>query len=181
MSADTRSSIVEHIKENSEYLHFRKDYLLKKYAHAFRSQYLRSKRHIQDTVEKAFLFLALWENAQENNESIETKAYLKMMLDDYIRTLAKYQTACYFRRLNKGKLTEDMIRKAKEYPVTDLISFNKNNMALCPFHSDKTPSLHYYKDTNTVHCFSCQKSWDSIDIVMELEGLNFIQAIKRLN
>lgn len=33
-------------------------------------------------------------------------------------------------------------------------SFGKDNKSLCIFHSEKTPSLHYYADSNSILCFS---------------------------
>ena len=50
---------------------------------------------------------------------------------------------------------------------------------LCPFHSDKHPSMTIKGDL--IRCWSCMgKSMNVIDFVMQYEGVNFLDAIKRL-
>lgn len=78
----------------------------------------------------------------------------------------------------KSSITDAMIQTAKDYPFTDLHQF-RNGTCICPFHADKAPSMKLYSN-NTVHCFSCQKSWDTIAFIRELEGLSFPDAVKRL-
>lgn len=70
---------------------------------------------------------------------------------------------------------------AKTYPIDRLIPFNKAGFCNCLWHSEKTGSLKYYPKTNSVHCFGCGKSSDSIGVMMELEGLDFLAAVRRLN
>jgi len=76
-----------------------------------------------------------------------------------------------------GEITQDMINKAKDYPFEELYPF-KRNMALCPFHPDSKPSMAL--KNNRVKCWSCDKSWDTIAFIQELEGITFQEAIKRL-
>lgn len=78
-------------------------------------------------------------------------------------------------------VTPQEISRAKEYPLTDLIEFNKHNTAICPFHTEKTPSLHYYRKSNTCHCFgACQKSFDSIEVYRRLNNCSFVEAVRKL-
>jgi hypothetical protein len=79
----------------------------------------------------------------------------------------------------EGRITREDIERAKEYPFDQLIDF-KNNFALCPFHNEKTPSLHWNKNKNEVHCFGCNKSWDTIAFLRETQGLSFQQAVNIL-
>lgn len=72
------------------------------------------------------------------------------------------------------------IEKAKEFPIIDLIQFNRANMAKCIFHTDKNPSLHYYPKSNTVYCFSCNRYGDAIDVYKELNHCSTFEAIKAL-
>ena len=74
----------------------------------------------------------------------------------------------------------EAIRRAKEYPIGDMIDFNRAGKAKCIFHDDKSPSMHWYKSTNTVRCFSCNRSWDAIDVYMELHKCDFATAVKEL-
>jgi CHC2 zinc finger len=48
---------------------------------------------------------------------------------------------------------------------------------LCPFHADKTPSLHVNEDKGVFHCFGCGESGDVFDFIMKLEGVSFAEAV----
>ena len=75
----------------------------------------------------------------------------------------------------------DPVLKAKEYPMGNLINFERHK-ACCPWHNEKTPSLHYYPKTNSAYCFGgCGRSYDSIDAYMLTHGVGFLQAVKELN
>lgn len=50
----------------------------------------------------------------------------------------------------------------------------------CPFHGERTASLKLFPDGGW-HCFGCGKGGSSIDFVMELFGLEFRQAVVRLD
>lgn len=52
--------------------------------------------------------------------------------------------------------------------------------ALCPFHSEKTPSFVVQRSRQTFHCFGCGKGGDAIRFVTEHEGLTFIEALRKL-
>lgn len=78
-----------------------------------------------------------------------------------------------------GTIGEYDILRAKEHPFENLIEIGRGGMVRCPFHEDKSPSM--LIKNGFAYCFSCQKSWDTIAFVMESEGLNFVDAVKRLN
>jgi hypothetical protein len=81
---------------------------------------------------------------------------------------------------NPLSVTPEEIARAKDFPITTLIDF-KHNQAICPFHSEKTPSLHYYPQSNTCHCFgACQKSFDSIEAYKILNNCSFVEAVRKL-
>lgn len=52
--------------------------------------------------------------------------------------------------------------------------------ACCPFHSEKTPSFVVDPAKNIFHCFGCGAGGDSITFIMEIEKLNYKEAIERL-
>jgi len=81
------------------------------------------------------------------------------------------------KRLSSG-ITDEMIDKAKLYPIEKLIEVNKG-FALCPFHDDKNPS--FYVKNGYGYCFSCNKNASPIDICMEVKGYSFKDAVKFLN
>jgi len=79
---------------------------------------------------------------------------------------------------SKDGITEDMIRKAREFPITELID-HKRMWAVCPFHADTNPSLFLKK--NFFHCFVCEESGDTIKLVMHQYNCDFRAAVKVLN
>ncbi|MFV0481083.1 MAG: DNA primase [Campylobacteraceae bacterium] len=55
-----------------------------------------------------------------------------------------------------------------------------NFKAVCPFHSDTTPSLHVSPSKQIYHCFACGAGGDAIKFVMEYEKLTYPEAIERI-
>lgn len=51
---------------------------------------------------------------------------------------------------------------------------------LCPFHTEKTPSFTVSPTRNTYHCFGCGAGGTAIRFLMEHDGLQFVEAVKRL-
>ena len=55
-----------------------------------------------------------------------------------------------------------------------------NYWGRCPFHHEKTPSFTVNSAGQFYYCFGCHKSGDVISLVMELESLDFGDAVKYL-
>ena len=69
----------------------------------------------------------------------------------------------------------DMPTAARHYGI----EVNRSNMALCPFHHERTPSMKLYADH--YHCFGCQAHGDVITLVQELFGLSAMDAVRQIN
>ena len=52
--------------------------------------------------------------------------------------------------------------------------------ALCPFHSEKVPSFYVSPEKQIFKCFGCGKSGDVFGFIMEMENLEFVDALKLL-
>jgi DNA primase len=50
----------------------------------------------------------------------------------------------------------------------------------CPFHKEKSASFHVDEGRGFYHCFGCGAHGNAIDFVMQLENLDFAQALERL-
>ncbi|MDA3483667.1 DNA primase [Acinetobacter baumannii] len=51
----------------------------------------------------------------------------------------------------------------------------------CPFHQEKTPSFHVYRDKQYYHCFGCQANGNAIRFLMDIDNRNFIDVMKELS
>jgi len=79
---------------------------------------------------------------------------------------------------------EEVLRVANVYDVIseyiDLQKAGSNFKALCPFHSEKTPSFMVSPQKNIFKCFGCGKSGSAVTFLMEYEGISFGEAILKL-
>lgn len=83
----------------------------------------------------------------------------------------------------KGGITEEDVIRAKAYPIDDLIEVTRRDgFVNCIFHGEKTPSMKVYRKENRWWCYgACADGGDTIDYVMRSEGLDFVEAVKRLS
>lgn len=72
----------------------------------------------------------------------------------------------------------DIVDIIKEY--IQLKAVGSNFSALSPFNNEKTPSFMVSPEKQIWHCFSSGKGGDLISFVMEIEGINFVEALRIL-
>ncbi len=65
-----------------------------------------------------------------------------------------------------------------EYVVLKRVG--KSLKGLCPFHSEKTPSFIVSPDKGIAYCFGCHKGGDVFRFLMEVENIDFSEALKLL-
>ena len=53
-------------------------------------------------------------------------------------------------------------------------------LALCPFHTEKTPSFSISSEKQLYYCFGCGKGGTVFTFLMEHEGMSYVEAIKYL-
>lgn len=86
------------------------------------------------------------------------------------------------------RLSEDYMRELRDN--NDIISVAQSYVELkrsgstyscrCPFHSEKSPSCHFYQSTNSFYCFGCGAGGDVITFIRLIENLDFMDAVRFL-
>lgn len=154
--------------------------------HTVRIEYLRE--HIADLVEQ------YWQQSDRLDDYILRVRQIEMVLMQEVMTKTVEGIRQTLREIRerqdilndkvdekmKDRITPEMIERARAYPFEQLIEFNRAGFAPCPWHEEKSPSLHYNRKNNTVHCFGCHKTVDTIDWMIEREGVRFPDAVRRL-
>ncbi len=86
-------------------------------------------------------------------------------------------------------IPEDTIRQVREANdilevVSEYVSLKKrggaNYFGVCPFHQEKTPSFSVNPDRQIFHCFGCGKGGNVFTFLMEIERIEFPDAVRRL-
>ena len=81
--------------------------------------------------------------------------------------------------VGKSGVSMAEVERAKQFPIDQLVDF-RHSVALCLWHSERTPSMHYYKNDNHVHCYGGCGSKDAIDVHRVLHNTDFITSVKAL-
>ena len=72
----------------------------------------------------------------------------------------------------------DIVELIREY--IQIKASGVNFSATCPFHQEKTPSFIVSPEKQIWHCFGCGKGGDIFSFIMEMEGLEFKEALQLL-
>ena len=87
-----------------------------------------------------------------------------------------------------AKISEQSIEKIRSRAdIIEVISRyvslkrrGRNYFGLCPFHSEKTASFSVNPEKQIFKCFGCGTGGSSIDFIMEIEKLDFVESIRYL-
>lgn len=72
----------------------------------------------------------------------------------------------------------DITEVVREY--VNLQKSGKDFKACCPFHNERTPSFFVSPAKGIYKCFGCGKGGDSVNFIMEIEGVSYGEALKQL-
>ena len=79
-------------------------------------------------------------------------------------------------RIEEIREKADIVEVISGY--TALKKKGKNYLALCPFHSEKTPSFTVSQEKQLFHCFGCGQGGNVFTFLMKIENLSFAEAVK---
>ena len=80
--------------------------------------------------------------------------------------------------IERVKSANDIVGTISSY--LPLKKSGANYVALCPFHTEKTPSFSVSHSKQIFHCFGCGEGGNVISFVMKYENLPFVDAMKQL-
>lgn len=80
--------------------------------------------------------------------------------------------------IEKIRNSADIVDLVGEY--VQLKKQGRSFVGLCPFHEEKTPSFSVSPDKQIYHCFGCGNGGNAFTFLMEIEGFNFLEAVKKL-
>lgn len=73
-------------------------------------------------------------------------------------------------RLNRSYLRKKLLIVSVLKDLGFSISFSRNFK--CPFHQDRLASARCYEDTNTLYCFACARSWNSVQLYAGIKKIS---------
>ncbi len=77
-----------------------------------------------------------------------------------------------------GRINDSDIERARTVDLATLVEPDKTGRIVCPFHPDQRPSM--WIKNGFGFCFSCGAHCDAIRWMSDVEGLGFIEAVRRL-
>lgn len=158
----------------------------------FLLEFLDVKRMAQDREEREWINQVIKDDAEMVNELKDTdfaknaksrfiKSQQEAILREFKATkdpskkMALKEELQRYENIKNAVVTDDMIVRARSYPIGKIIKINKSNFSHCIAHDDKTPSMNCNK--NFAYCHSCGYTGDTIDVYMRVNDAGFKQAV----
>lgn len=82
------------------------------------------------------------------------------------------------KRSDKTLITDEMIERAREYPIESLLEIGHNKRAKCVFHQGEGWNMDIRK--NFAHCYVCGATGDTINVYRAQHGCGFREAVLAL-
>jgi hypothetical protein len=137
------------------------------------------------------IFYTMYDECRDRGMSlVETAMYTfdKCDIIDPTESEVKLKKYMFWLKISEHKgeiianrITDEMVEKAKEYPIENLLQFGSGWKTRCIFHNEKTPSMSLNKKLNYVKCFGCGKKADVLDVYMHLNNKNFVESVRALS
>lgn len=83
----------------------------------------------------------------------------------------------------RSKIDEIVDAARVEEVVGEYVTLKRrgaNLTGLCPFHNEKTPSFSVSPSKGIYKCFGCGKAGNSVNFIMDIEQLGYVDALKHL-
>lgn len=99
-----------------------------------------------------------------------------------LQAIFKYQFQLSIIEVKYDQLTLDKLRDLSILDVATRLGFslkglgNEGRRALCPYHDDRHPSLHFSKKKGIFKCFVCGAKGDLLKLVMDSRNCTFPEA-----
>lgn len=110
-----------------------------------------------------------------------------LAIDKQLARLKRLQNLAQNKPTPKGWITQEQIAQARTASTADFASQyiklrkrGRTLVGLCPLHKERTPSFTIFLNDNRWYCFGCNHSGDIINLVRELQGLSFLEAVRYL-
>ena len=82
--------------------------------------------------------------------------------------------------LQELKSKVDVVKLLQHYGFKKIEDSGSWVKAVCQYHADQNPSFGMRKGDTQFHCFGCQTSGDAIKLVMDMDKVDFTEAINKL-
>jgi hypothetical protein len=143
------------------------------------------KEYLNDLM--AALVVQWWHERDLHSDYVARGRMIEDMMTleamwNILKKIVQHQREIYYgRKAMNGEqvgVTAEEIERAREHPWDDLLVFT-HGKAICPFHSDHTPS--FSVKFGKGKCWSCGWRGDQIDFWMQKNGRGFSEAVRRLS